>query len=124
MLELDIYICVHLICLFLNDYTSMYTCMICEDESPSREIEQWKCETCVFKCHKKCIEKWVQSSLNEGGDGNCPYCRSPITKLQSVYTREETFAMLFVLCLSRDALPNPVPPHATPFLASDMTSLD
>ena len=102
--------------------------MICEDESPSIEIEQWKCNTCVFECHKQCIKKWVQSSLNEGGDGNCPYCRSPIA---TVYTREEMFAMLFVLCMSRDALPNPVPPHATPFLASDtpflasdITSLD
>ena len=106
---------------------AMYTCMICEDESPPEEIERWKCETCVFECHKKCMKKWVQSSLNNGGDGNCPYCRSPITTLQSVYTRKEVLAMLFVLCISKDALPNPHSvhhTHATPFLASGITSLD
>ena len=94
----------------------MYTCMICEDESPLLEMEQWKCNTCVFECHKKCIEKWVQSSLHNGGNGNCPYCRSQITT--NVYTKEEMFAMFFVLCMSTQ--PNPVPPHATHFLASDL----
>ena len=99
----------------------MYACMICEDESPSGEIERWKCETCVFECHKKCIQKWIQSSLNKGGEGNCPHCRSPIA---TVYTREEVLAMLFVLCMSKDALPNTFPPHATFFLDSDITGLD
>lgn len=93
--------------------------MICEDESASKEPiepepEQWKCDTCVFECHKKCIKKWVHSSLH----GNCPYCRSQIT---TVYTREEMIAMLFVLCLSRDTQSNPVPAHATYFsLASEL----
>ena len=123
LFELDIYMCVHFICLFLNDYTSMYTCIICEDETPLGEIERWKCETCVLECHKKCIKKWVQSSLNEGGDGNCPYCRSPITPLQGVSTREEILALCFILCLSTDALPNPsVPSDLHPFIAPDLHS--
>lgn len=100
----------------------MYTCIICEDETNSGEIEQWKCETCVFECHKHCIKKWIQSSLKkEGGDGNCPYCRSPITTLQGVYTSEEILALCFILCLSRDAIPNPsVPSDLNPFIASDL----
>lgn len=103
----------------------MYTCIICEDDTPSGEIEQWKCETCVFECHKQCIKKWVQSSPNQCGEGNCPYCRSPITTLQGVYTSEEILALCFILCLSRDALPNcSLPSDLNTIIASDLTSLD
>ena len=109
----------------------MHTCcIICGDESPSEEFEQWKCETCVFECHKQCIQKWVQSSVNKGVNGNCPYCRSPITKLQGVYTKEEVLAALFILCMSRDVLPvtSDFDPFFTsdfdPFFTSDITNLD
>lgn len=63
------------------------SCMICEDEDSD---EWWKCETCVFFCHEKCMKKWAKESQS------CPLCRSKIhSKL--AYKKEEIFLLLFVI---------------------------
>lgn len=109
--ELDICICVYFNCIFL-DAMSMCdsVCSICEEEK--RYEEPWKCQTCVFECHKQCIKQWIKYSVHEGCYGKCPYCRSPIHPLQDFYTKEEIFALCYLLCFT------PISPSA------DINSLD
>lgn len=67
-------------------------CTICEDD---HRDEGWGCGVCSFRCHARCMRRWLQSSAAH----TCPICRSAVLS-QPLYTKEELLALLLVLCVA------------------------
>ena len=52
-------------------YSNAQECLICFDSVLDVNNRKYKCKTCSWSFHKKCVEKW----FSESNSSACPHCR-------------------------------------------------